>query len=245
MNKKRNKKTKNNLKHKILKKAEEEYIKNKPISENITKLLKNIIKDMKKMNINVSLFGLKYKLKTQKSLADKYSRIMKREKITLNKAAKLVKDGIRFTLVFSKEKYVDGVLSLWSQLEKHNFKSITRNNKGEVRWDVGDGYQGINTLITNNTDIPIEIQFHTKESIKNKDKILHPLYEKLRKNCDEKLSLKEMEDKLKKSNINPKCITYKKQLIDAEKKIPIPNKIKKCKSIKKKKNNRIKDLKGC
>ena len=244
MNKKRKKKTKNNFKYKLLKKAKEEYMKNKPISENITKLLKNIIKDMKKINIEVRLFGLKYKLKTIESLADKYSRIMKREKITLNKAVKSVKDGIRFTLVFPTEKYVDGVINLWTQLKKHNFKSITRENKDEIRWDIGDGYQGINTLITNTNNIPIEIQFHTEESIKYKDKLLHPIYEKLRKICDEKLSLKEMEDKLKKSDINPKCITYKKELIKAEKKIPIPKKIKKCKSIKKK-SNRIKDLKDC
>jgi len=244
MNKKRKKKTKNNLKYKLLKKAKEEYEKNKPLSVNITKLLKNIIKDMKKMNINASLFGLKYKLKTQKSLADKYSRIMKRNKITLNEAAKLVKDGVRFTIVFPKERYVEGVLSLWTQLKGKYFKSITRKDKDEIRWDIGDGYQGINSLITNDNNIPIEIQFHTKESIKYKDKLLHPLYEKLRIHCDEKLSLKEMEDKLKKSNINPKCISYKKQLIEAEKKIPIPKKLKKCKSIQKN-FNRIEDLKDC
>ena len=244
MNKNQKKRTKKKLKYKLIKKAREEYIKNKPISENITKLLKKIIKDMKKINIEVRLFGLKYKLKTIESLADKYSRIMKREKVTLNKAVKSVKDGIRFTMVFPTEKYVDGVINLWTQLKKYNFKSITRANKDEVRWDIGDGYQGINTLITGNSGVPVEIQFHTEESIKYKDKSLHPIYEKLRKNCDEKLSLKEMEDKLKKSDINPKCITYKKELINTEKKIPIPKKIKKCKSIRKK-FNRIEDLKDC
>lgn len=241
MNKKRKKKTKNNLKYKLLKKAKEEYEKNKPLSVNITKILKNIIKDM---DINANLYGLKYKLKTEKSLADKYSRIMKRNKITLNEAAKLVKDGIRFTIVFPNERYVDGVVSLWAQLKEKGFKSITRKDKDEIRWDIGDGYQGINSLITNDNNIPIEMQFHTKESIKYKDKLLHPLYEKLKINCDEKLSLKEMEDQLKKSNINPKCISYKKQLIEAENKIPIPKKLKKCKSIQKK-FNRIEDLKDC
>ena len=238
------KKTRESMRDKLLKKSKEEYIKNKPIAKNFIILMKKIIKDMKKMNIEASLFGLMYKLKSQKSLADKYSRIMKRQNVTLNEATKLVKDGIRFTIVFPKEKYVDGVLNVWSQLLKNDFNSITRKGKDEIRWDVGDGYQGINTLISNDNDTSIEIQFHTKNSIKYKDKLLHPLYEKLRKNCDEKLSLKEMEEKLKKSNINPKCISYKKDLIRAEKKIPIPERIKKCKSLKKK-NNRINDLKSC
>jgi len=214
---------------------------NKPIATKLTVILRNIVKDLRKMGIKCKLQGLKYKLKTVSSLQDKYSRIMERENIGITKAIKKVKDGVRFSVVFDKEQYVMGVLKLWDKLSEYGYESITRPTKSEIRWIIGDGYQGINMIIAQKgrEGVPIEIQFHTKESIKEKEK-MHPLYEKLRKECDEKLSL----EQFKALDPQSKCVLYKEQLIKAEKKIPIPKKLKKCKTLKKA-NNRIKDLEYC
>lgn len=222
--------------------AAETYARNKPIATKLTVILRNIVKDLRKMGIKCKLQGLKYKLKTVSSLQDKYSRIMKRENIGITKAKKKVKDGVRFSVVFDKEQYVMGVLKLWDKLSEYGYESITRPTKSEIRWIVGDGYQGINMIIAQNGQggVPIEIQFHTKESIKAKDTKLHTLYEKLRKECDEKLSL----EQFKALDPQSKCVLYKEQLIKEEKKIPIPKKLKKCKTLKKA-NNRIEDLEDC
>ena len=226
--------------------AKKEYDKNKPVSIDMMNILKSALKSIQKKGIQGKLYGLKYKLKTKASLADKYIRISNRTGASIKEASTQVKDGIRFTVIFDKTQYVDGVLSLWHIFKKKGYLSVTRLDKDEVRWSVGDGYQGINTLISKRKNLPIEIQFHTKKSIQIKENKLHPVYEKLRKECDEKITLQEYkkDKQRKKSKYKRKCYHYKKKLVEIEKQIPIPKKIKKCKTLKKK-GNRIQDLESC
>lgn len=75
---------------------------------------------------------------------------------------------------------------------KGNYNIIKIGNT----WQDGSVYKGINTVIEKN-DVKIEMQYHTRESFKLKNGILHKLYEEYRDiNTSEKRK-KELQKQMK------------------------------------------------
>ena len=173
------------------------YIKNK--EKIITPLLKKII------HPNI-FFNLKNKFKKFKSLKKKF---IKRCYVdSINNTIKNINiwDILRYTIILPFESYTEDVKNIINNIEKSIFKLILFKNY----WDSDDDYSGINSRFTipSMKNIEIEIQFHTKDSIKVKEDI-HKIYH---------------EYKDPKTPYKIKCKLYN-NMLEYFKKLPIPKNI--------------------
>ena len=120
------------------------------------------------------LHGLKYKLKTDKSLAEKIENDVAEKGISHDEAADKINDAVRYTILFDRENFVERVTETQALLEEKGWRQY--DTKYKNFFAPGDAYDGYNTVVENvSTGERFELQYHTPESIAIKEKI-HPWY---------------------------------------------------------------------
>jgi hypothetical protein len=102
------------------------------------------------------------------------------------KAANAISDAVRYTLNFEGQNYTDSLETTIDNLGKTGWKVESVKNF----WKAGDPYDGTNIKLSKD-GVKVELQLHTKESHRVKEKDLHDDYEKYResKNNTERRSL--------------------------------------------------------
>jgi len=129
------------------------------------------------------------------------------DKIVMN-----IGDYLRFTYIIDKDNYVSEVVRIVQTLKKKEFECLKfKPEKKDNRWELGDYYQGINTVYKCRDLPPIEIQFHTPDSIHIKEDKIHPIYEEWRK----------IPCKSRQKNIID-CERWEDDMLEYEKQILIP-----------------------
>jgi hypothetical protein len=123
--------------------------------------------------------GLDFRIKAIKSLVRK----ILDEKDTehggdAQKAAESMSDVIRYTTAFDPEEYVSGVKGMVEELQAAGYKLRIKNY-----WKGDDPYQGINIAAIGPDGTKFELQFHTPQSVEDKEEI-HKLYETYRESKD-------------------------------------------------------------
>jgi len=173
------------------------YIKNQ--EKIITPLLKKLIYPNK-------FYNLKDKLKKFNSLKRKFIKRCYVDSINNNIKKVNIWDILRYTIILPYETYTEDLTNIINNLEKSIFKLKVFKNY----WVGDDDYSGINSRfeIKSMNNLQIEIQFHTKDSIKVKHDI-HKIYEEYRNN---------------KTPFKIKCKLYN-QMLEYFKKLPIPHDI--------------------
>jgi hypothetical protein len=123
--------------------------------------------------------GLAFRLKAIKSLARKIASEKDSEHDgDARKAAESMSDVVRYTSTFEPENYVEGVKGMVKELEEQGYKLRIKNY-----WVGDDPYQGINIAATAPDGTKFELQFHTPQSVKDKEDI-HVKYEEYREASD-------------------------------------------------------------
>lgn len=109
------------------------------------------------------LAGLEFRTKSESSLARKITKLSQKRGITTADAAALIKDGLRYTAVFSEKDLVDKARNITASMAANGYsvKKI-RNYFGS-----GSNYEGLH-LVFSNGEVTFELQFHTEESYRIK-----------------------------------------------------------------------------
>jgi hypothetical protein len=95
--------------------------------------------------------------------------------LTVRQALDTVADAVRFTLVYTPDRYATGVRADVERLKAEGFELITLKNL----W-AGDQYKGVNSQWRRpETGLRFELQFHTPESLEAKE-LTHKAYERIR-----------------------------------------------------------------
>ena len=146
------------------------------VESEITKLLIDLAEKNK-----ASMEGLDFRLKSLKSLMRK----IEAEKDSeyggdAEKAANSMSDVVRYTMSYEPTDYVAGVKDVVAEMQKAGYDLRIKNY-----WKGDDPYQGINVAVTHPDGTKFELQFHTPQSVAEKDKI-HAIYENYRTSTDPK-----------------------------------------------------------
>lgn len=113
------------------------------------------------------LEGFQYRLKTEESIARKLK--------AKNKTS--ISDSLRYTIVLPDDLYAVQVQFILDAMKAKGYKEVSVENY----WGPGDDYQGINTnFVVPGSDIVMELQFHTSNSLRLKEEVVHVLYEQFR-----------------------------------------------------------------
>jgi hypothetical protein len=124
---------------------------------------------------NRHLAGLEHRLKGKDRLTEKVNEAVEERGHSVESALGLVKDAIRYTFVYSEDRYTQGVHADCERLEADNFERVDLKNL----WD-GLEYKGINgRWRVPGTGQLFEVQFHTQASLDAKEET-HGAYERLR-----------------------------------------------------------------
>jgi hypothetical protein len=136
-----------------------------------------------------TLVGLENRLKGKDRLAEKVAKAVNERGHSVDEAFGLVKDAIRYTFCYPKDRYTDGVYADCARLEQAGFERVERENS----W-TKEQYKGINSRwrVPDNGQL-FEVQFHTAASFEAKE-ITHPAYEKLRIGVPTRAEQRELED---------------------------------------------------
>lgn len=184
-------------------------------SEEIENLYKDLVKqeplitnDIKRIigNSDGHLEGLEFRLKSKESLFRKIEKdyIDSEGELSRIEIFKKMNDVIRYTTILDFDNFTEDYNRIKDLILKENYNIIKIGNT----WKDGNVYKGINTVIEKN-NIKIEMQYHTRESFKLKNGILHKLYEEYRDiNTSEKRK-KELQKQMKKLSLdikNPKGV---------------------------------------
>ena len=146
------------------------------VEAEITKLLI----DLAEKN-NARMEGLDFRLKALKSLMRKIDAEKDSEHGgDAQKAAEAMSDVVRYTMSYGEEDYVAGVKDVVEQMQKLGYDLRIKNY-----WQSDDPYQGINVAVTHPDGTKFELQFHTPQSVAEKEKI-HLMYEDYRGSTDPK-----------------------------------------------------------
>jgi hypothetical protein len=121
-----------------------------------------------------TLEGLQYRLKEQSSISRKIEVKMPEYEGDPSATAANLSDTIRFTMTYPTGRYASGVRRTISDLEHQGYELRTKNY-----WKPGDAYQGVNVAMRTPDNFPVELQFHTPESLDAKER-MHGLYEQFR-----------------------------------------------------------------
>jgi len=125
------------------------------------------------------MVGLEHRLKTTDSLARKIDAdSVKEHGGDRAAAAASVSDSLRYTTVFDNDNYTGGVSATLKSLEADGYSIRAKNF-----WSDGDDYQGMNVKATKD-GVTVELQFHTRDSVRVKETQLHPVYEEYRASTD-------------------------------------------------------------
>jgi hypothetical protein len=142
-----------------------------------TRVLKNIAD----ANAGVKMEGLAFRIKSSKSMLRKMRKELDDNPKWLLKdlADEDVNDILRYTMLVDEAKYTGITSNTLTTLVDQGHEVLLVKNY----WD-SPGYKGINTVLRNPQGAKYELQFHTPKSIHVKEKISHPLYEKIRASKD-------------------------------------------------------------
>jgi hypothetical protein len=123
-----------------------------------------------------TLAGLEHMLKGEDRLKEKVAdELTAKPWTTITLAIDRVVDPIRFTFVFSPQRYAEGTLSDVERLKAEGFELIKLKNL----W-ADDQYKGINSQWRSpDARVRFEVQFHTPESLEAKE-LTHQAYERIR-----------------------------------------------------------------
>lgn len=123
--------------------------------------------------------GLAFRLKSLKSLARKiFAEKDDEHGGDADAAAKSMSDVVRYTMTYNPDGYVDGVSAVVKDLQDKGYKLRIKNY-----WEGGDPYQGINVAAEHPSGVKFELQFHTPQSVTDKEEI-HKVYEDYRTEKD-------------------------------------------------------------
>jgi DNA polymerase III epsilon subunit-like protein len=144
------------------------------VEAEITKLLIDLAEKNK-----ANMEGLDYRMKALKSLVRKIAAEKDEEHGgDAKKAAEAMSDIARYTMSYEPEDYIDGVKDVVEQMQALGYELNVKNY-----WKGGDPYQGINVAVVHPDGTRFELQFHTPQSVADKEKI-HAIYEDYRTETD-------------------------------------------------------------
>jgi hypothetical protein len=123
------------------------------------------------------LAGLEHMLKKADRLKEKVADVLLLEShLTPRQALDKVPDAVRYTFIYSPDRYADGVLADVERLKAEGFEEVKLKNL----W-TSSQYKGINSQWRRaETRLLFEVQFHTQESLEAKE-LTHEAYERLRR----------------------------------------------------------------
>lgn len=124
--------------------------------------------------------GLSYRLKSEESLSRKIVQEVSEKRIAgqamdVKEAAESMSDVIRYTYTISEDTYAVSARRIITDLEAQGYTLRVKNY-----WAEGNSYKGINVAMKDPDGIPVELQFHTPESLRIKEGALHEIYERQR-----------------------------------------------------------------
>lgn len=125
---------------------------------------------------NGQVIGLDFKFKKAKGILDKVERKMSDKGISAEEALSGISDSLRYTLSFEPKGYADGVKNAFAKMKEKGFEFVDF----EDNWQKGDAYNGINSTFRDKNGLVVELQFHTPESFRIKDTVIHKDYETYR-----------------------------------------------------------------
>jgi hypothetical protein len=114
------------------------------------------------------------RLKSEASVSDKLDRFAKKKGYTYRLGP--FNDTVRYTIVFSKDAYVDGCMAVTASLEVAGY-AIRRAGS---RWS--GNYRGLNVTVRSPEGFHFEVHLHTPRSLEVAEET-HPIYEQ-RRNMD-------------------------------------------------------------
>jgi hypothetical protein len=158
--------------------------------ERISDVERNVVspamKEIESCDSDRTLVGWEYRLKGADRLKDKVAEGVEEKGRTAVDALSAVKDAVRFTFVYSEERYAEGVWADMARLRDRGFEPVERRGT----WSE-DLYKGINSRWREpDTGLLFEVQFHTEISFEAKQ-LTHCTYERLR---DPTTSRRELHD---------------------------------------------------
>ncbi|HEY0934585.1 MAG TPA: hypothetical protein VGD91_12680, partial [Trebonia sp.] len=134
------------------------------------------------------LAGLEHMIKGADRLKEKLADYLRAPDVTVGEAVGEVPDAVRSTLMYSSERYAEGVLADVDRLKTEGFELIKLKNL----WHA-DQYKGINSQwFRSETATRFEMQFHTPESLEAKE-LTHEAYERIRSNTATPAEVRELE----------------------------------------------------
>jgi DNA polymerase III epsilon subunit-like protein len=146
------------------------------VEAEITKLLIDLAEKNK-----ANMEGLDFRLKALKSLIRKIAAEKDSEHGgDADKAAKAMSDVVRYTMSYEPADYIAGVKDVIAEMQKLGYDLRVKNY-----WKGDDPYQGINVAVTHPNGTQFELQFHTPQSVADKEKI-HLIYDNYRTETDPK-----------------------------------------------------------
>lgn len=124
--------------------------------------------------------GLVFRVKSEDSLARKIASEVEEAKtagrvLTAEEAADTMSDAVRYTYTLDEDTYARGAKRIIDDLEARGYTVRVKNY-----WSEGNSYKGINVAMKDPDGIPVELQFHTPESLRVKEGALHEIYERQR-----------------------------------------------------------------
>ena len=140
-----------------------------------------VLTDIARANEGVKMEGLPFRIKSSKSMLRKMRKELDDNPKWLLKelADEDVNDILRYTMLVDEGKYTAITSNtLTTLVDQGHEVLLVKNYWGKP------GYKGINTVLRNPQGTKYELQFHTPRSIEVKEKISHPLYEKIRMSKD-------------------------------------------------------------
>lgn len=137
----------------------------------VTGLLRSFERD------GVRLSGTRYRIKGAESLTRKIRMRAMMRGMTLDLAADLISDALRYTYVLDDDVFGDAYRMIRSSMEEKGYNFIEVGNSLKL---TGVEYRGVNAKVSTPDGYVFEIQFHTGASLDVKERLNHPLYEMAR-----------------------------------------------------------------
>jgi hypothetical protein len=140
-----------------------------------------VLTDIARANKGVKMEGLPFRIKSSKSTLRKMRKELDdNPKWLLRELAdEDVNDILRYTMLVEEKKYTSIASNTLTTLKDQGHEILlVKNYWGKP------GYKGINAVLRNTQGTKYELQFPTPRSIYVKEKISHPLYEKIRVSKD-------------------------------------------------------------
>lgn len=151
--------------------AESMIAKAKEVEPQITDNLKEIVK-----NSGGKLEGLDFRLKGESSLKRKLKSEMLETGLNIDDVSSKMYDLVRYTSVAETDKISQHYLNVIEDMKRKGYNVVrVKNTLGNEN----AMYRGINCVIETKDGYKFELQFHTPESLENKE-INHKLYEEYR-----------------------------------------------------------------